>query len=190
MHILPQFKNWGEKDISSLLIRNFRASCLLFFRWGCWISERLNDFFKVLKPDEGMQNQKWRQGSAYKLALLLCGKWVCPLVFVSACAWVCPEVLCALVPGHLSTPLDSIQKSPAAPQTHSGISHLQPPVPEVTSITCAQKTFLPYSTRETLAQSSKARSSPFLCEALASVPSPWNRAVSFFCLHWALDLLL
>lgn len=30
--ISPQFKNWGEKEISSLLTRNFRASCLVFFR--------------------------------------------------------------------------------------------------------------------------------------------------------------
>ena len=47
------------------------------------------------------------------------------------------------------------------------------------SITFVQKTFLPYSSRDALAQSSKARSSPFLCEALAGVPSPWNELSPF-----------
>ena len=57
------------------------------------------------------------------------------------------------------------------------ISHLQSW--RWTSITFVQKTFLLYSSREALAQSSKARSSPFLGEVLAGVPSPWNERLLF-----------
>lgn len=74
------------------------------------------------------------KGSACLAALWRVG--LSPCFCECMCLSVSMSPLCSLVPGRLPTPLtsslhDGAQKSPAAPQTHSATSYLQPPVLEV-----------------------------------------------------------